>query len=159
MKNYICRGLLIAALGASGTVSAQGLVHAKQVIFGMDCAPCAYGVEKGLKGLPGVRSVSVSLNDGYAVVSLAPNSKTSLADIRRIIRKNGFTPKDAQVQLEGTLQLAPPRLATSTGTYALAFDRAGRPASILQGQVVTVRGSVASDSTDVHVDHMDPIVH
>lgn len=160
MKTILARiGLLAATLGASAVVSAQGLIHAKQVIFGMDCAPCAYGIEKGLKGLPGVQSVTVSLNNGYAEVSLASDSKTSLADIREVIRKNGFTPKDAQVQLEGTLQLSPPRLVTPTGVYALAFDRPATPLNTLQGQVVTVHGSTVSDSTDVQVSRVDPIAH
>ncbi|ODV26533.1 MAG: hypothetical protein ABT19_02745 [Rhodanobacter sp. SCN 68-63] len=158
MKSILSAATLLATLAVSGGVGAQGLVHARQVIFGMDCAPCAYGVEKGLKRLPGVQSVTVSLNDGYTEVALAPDSGTSLADIRQVIRHSGFTPKDAQVQLEGALQLSPqPHLTTPKGVYALQFGAAGAPAAPLQGRTVAIYGSVASDSTAVRVTRVDPI--
>lgn len=78
-----------------------GLEQVKQTIYGMDCAPCAYGIEKGLKGLSGVEQVTVSLNEGYAEVHLSDDSQATLAAIREVIRKNGFTPKDADVHVSG----------------------------------------------------------
>lgn len=78
-----------------------GLREVDQTIFGMDCAPCAAGVEKGLSKLHGVTSVRVSLNDGKAVIALVSDSHTTLAQIREVIRHNGFTPKDARATLVG----------------------------------------------------------
>lgn len=97
----------LVALTASGLTSvtlAAGLEHVDQTIFGMDCAPCAYGIEQGLRKLPGVTSVRVSLNEGKAAVTLEPNNATTLASIREVIRHNGFTPKDAQVLIAGQLE-------------------------------------------------------
>ena len=83
---------------------ADGLRELDQTIFGMDCAPCAAGVEQGLSKLHGVTAVRVSLNDGKAVVTLAPHSRTTLAQIREVILHNGFTPKEAQATLVGRLR-------------------------------------------------------
>lgn len=98
------------------------LEYVKQTIYGMDCAPCAYGVEQGLGDLSGVEAVTVSLNDGYAEVHLDDDSGVTLADIREIIRKNGFSPKGAHVRVTGTLVEADDRqvlLQTDTGTFEL----------------------------------------
>lgn len=93
-------------LSHGGYAVADGLIEVDQRVFGMDCAPCAYGVEQGLKGLKGATSVRVSLNRGQAVVRLAPDSEVTLAQVREIIRKNGFTPKDATIQVVGRLARA-----------------------------------------------------
>jgi copper chaperone CopZ len=98
------------------TALAGGLEHVKQTIYGMDCAPCAYGVEKGLKGLSGVEQVTVSLNDGYAEVHLSDDGQATLAEIREIIRKNGFTPKDADVRVSGKV------VQSNDGQFLLKTD-------------------------------------
>lgn len=98
---------LMLMLGLTGLAvapaRADGLREVDQTIFGMDCAPCAAGIERGLSKLPGVTSVRVSLNEGKAVAQLAPDSTTTLAQIREVIRHNGFTPKDASVTVVGRL--------------------------------------------------------
>lgn len=115
--------LLLASVLLAPVASAQGLLHARLTVFGMDCAPCAYGIEKGLLALPGVEDVKVSLNDGYTEVTLAPDAKTSLADIRQVVLDNGFTPKAATVRLEGTVRPgSPPTLTAGSATYPLEFD-------------------------------------
>lgn len=96
-------GLFSALIGLALPTYADGLTRVEQRIFGMDCAPCAYGIEQGLKRLSGVTDVRVSLNEGVAVVALAPDSTTSIESIRKVIRENGFTPKAAQVVVTGKL--------------------------------------------------------
>lgn len=96
-------GMALALMSYSGVSVADGLIEVDQRVFGMDCAPCAYGVEQGLKGLTGVVSVTVSLNQGKAVVRFGSDSDATLVQIREIIRKNGFTPKDAAIQVMGRL--------------------------------------------------------
>lgn len=98
---------VLFALGVAGIPSAPanagGLREVDQTIFGMDCAPCAAGIEQGLKKLPDVTSVRVSLNEGKAVVAFGPESRTTLAQIRQVILHNGFTPKDARATFVGRL--------------------------------------------------------
>lgn len=89
-----------------------------QAIFGMDCAPCAAGVEKGLNSLHGVRSVRVSLNEGRAVIAFDPGSRASLAQIRRVIRNNGFTPKEAHA-----VAVAQTRIETGKIQLEIAGER------------------------------------
>ena len=56
--------VIIGILGI-GTVSGQ-ITKVDQEVYGMDCAPCAYGLERGLKKMDGLQEVRVSLNDGKA---------------------------------------------------------------------------------------------
>lgn len=96
-------GLIIALVGLTPAAYADGLTRVEQTIFGMDCAPCAYGIEHGLKRLSDVTDVRVSLNEGVAIVALTPGSTTTIENIRKVIRDNGFTPKAAQVVVTGKL--------------------------------------------------------
>jgi copper chaperone CopZ len=152
MKPMIYYSITLVLLTLSSQAFAGGLLRVKQTVFGMDCAPCAYGVEKGLKALPGVKTVKVSLNEGYTEATFAPDSRTSLLDVRNVIRKNGFTPKDAQVELEGELQLAPqPSLLVNGVSYPLHFGAVAAPSASAAGRLATVSGTVAPDSNDVQV--------
>lgn len=96
-------GLFLAVVALAPPTYADGLARVEQKIFGMDCAPCAYGIEHGLKRLSGVTDVRVSLNEGVAVVTLGPDSTTTIESIRKVIRDNGFTPKAAQIVVTGKL--------------------------------------------------------
>ena len=125
---------------------ADGLDHVKQTIYGLDCAPCAYGVEQGLKGLSGVERVKVSLNDGYAEVHLGDDSQTTLAEIREVIRKNGFTPKAADVHVSGTVVKSNEQfvLKTDVETFELEVSDKSVLSQLAQADSsVTVAGSVA----------------
>lgn len=129
------------------TASAGGLTWVKQVIYGMDCAPCAYGIEKGLKELDGVASVTVSLNDGYAEVQLDEQNTVTLAAIREVILKNGFTPKAAQVRIRGRLTYKDGSdelvLETTGALFRLTATAAALPApESFFGRVVEVIGTV-----------------
>lgn len=116
---FLATGLIIAS-----SAHAAGLLEVKQTVFGMDCSPCAHGVEKGLEKLEGVEDATVSLNDGYAAVTLAPDNAVTLDKIRQVVRENGFTPKDATVVVTGTLAHADDdQLTLTTATdheYALS---------------------------------------
>ncbi len=91
--------LLVAPLFAEAQ-----LLEVKQTIYGMDCAPCARGVEASLKRLDGVQAVTISLNNGTAEIRLAPDNRQRLGEIRQRISDNGFSAKEAQVKLSGVLR-------------------------------------------------------
>ena len=133
----VCRSAL-RALGCACLTApalAGGLREVDQTIFGMDCAPCAHGVEQGLSKLPGVIAVRVSLNEGRAVVSLAPESRTTFADIRKVIRHNGFTPKESQALLVGRVLHEGERIWLDTGDAGRFVLEAG--AQTLRTQLLT----------------------
>ena len=53
--------------------------------------------------IEGVRSVKVSLKDGVATIQFAPANRVTVAKIRAAIRSNGFTAREAEVQVAGAL--------------------------------------------------------
>jgi copper chaperone CopZ len=53
--------------------------------------------------IEGVRSVKVSLKEGVATIQLAPDNRVKLSRIREAIRSNGFTAREAEVQVAGSL--------------------------------------------------------
>jgi Cu+-exporting ATPase len=61
-------------------------------IGGMHCENCVASVEKGVKELDGIVSVTVSLNDSTAVVSY-DGSKVELAKIEKAIESRGYSIK------------------------------------------------------------------
>jgi len=88
---------LLAALALTVVGARAELQKVEQVVYGMDCAPCAYGLEKSLKKIDGVKDVSISLNKGLATIELKPGNHVTIDDIKRVIEKNGFTPKETRV--------------------------------------------------------------
>lgn len=78
-------------------------MEVEQTVFGMDCAPCAYGVERSLSRLPGVETVNVRLNQGKVFLTLAPGNRVTIEQLRARIRDNGFTPKEAYIRAVGRL--------------------------------------------------------
>jgi len=147
---FACQFAISTALTWLSVASyADGLVTVEQRIYGMDCAPCAYGTERALGKLAGVEAVTVSLNDGEAALQFADDSPTMLADIREIIRNNGFTPKEAIVTVAGELERNGDMLVLATrktGRYALepaAGDASWRALdAAADGAAIEVRGEV-----------------
>ena len=54
-----------------------------------------------MKKLPAVSSVRVSLNEGLTIVDLKPGNAMTLAELRQIVKNNGFATKEAQVIARG----------------------------------------------------------
>lgn len=85
--------------------NAQAQIHeVKQTVFGMDCAPCAHGLQKRLGRIEGVTDVQVSLNDGFAKLEFEPGNRVKLETIRHAIEESGFAAKDATIRVSGTLR-------------------------------------------------------
>jgi len=57
-------------------------------------------VSVALQKVDGVASVNVTLKEGLARVTLKPGNKVMLSELRRLIERNGFTPKGAAVVAE-----------------------------------------------------------
>jgi Cu+-exporting ATPase len=61
-------------------------------ISGMHCEMCVASIEKGVKELDGIVSVTVSLNDSTAIVSF-DKSKVDQAKIEQTIEARGYSIK------------------------------------------------------------------
>lgn len=77
-----------------------------------------------MEKLPGVESTEVRLNEGRAIIRLKPGNAITIAQIRRSVERNGFTPQQAVISAEADviargdkLQL---RIRGTTDTYDIA---------------------------------------
>ena len=66
-------------------------------VNGMACPFCAYGIEKKLRALPGVRDVKVDLEAGRATFE-APAGEVSKEQVQKAIEDAGFSPGEINIQ-------------------------------------------------------------
>mgnify|MGYP000309585152 CR=1 FL=1 len=111
MKNYILT-LIIGLFMLPFQGQAQ-LLEVKQTVFGMDCAPCAYGLEKRIQNIDGIESASVSLNNGLLTANLKQDNQLTLQHIRKAVEESGFKAKEANITVAGTVT------RNKTGTLVL----------------------------------------
>jgi copper chaperone CopZ len=80
-------------------------------ILGMDCAICAHGVRVAFQKVDGVESVELSLERAQADIRLRKDNIVSLDRFRRIVKANGFEPRQATVTALGTVREVGGKLA------------------------------------------------
>ena len=56
-----------------------------------------------MKKVPAVTAVRVSLKDGLTILDLKPGNSMTLAELRQIIKNNGFVAKEATVVARGAV--------------------------------------------------------
>lgn len=69
-------------------------------VKGMTCPFCAYGIEKNLSKLPGVKQAQVSLEAKKARVVMQPGLALDEARVRKVIVDSGFTPGGTTVHAQ-----------------------------------------------------------
>ncbi len=72
-------------------------------IDGMACPFCAYGVEKKLKNIEGVESVTINIKEGVALLSAKKEESINLSRVPGAVRDAGFTPGTTRVVAVGTI--------------------------------------------------------
>ncbi len=60
-------------------------------VDGLACPFCAYGAEKKLKALQGVKRVKVYINKGVIVLTLRQGAVLSRQQVERLIKEAGFS--------------------------------------------------------------------
>ncbi|SFC38819.1 Heavy-metal-associated domain-containing protein [Flagellimonas taeanensis] len=147
MKN-IKMMALIGILGI-GTISGQ-IARVDQEVYGMDCAPCAYGLERGLKKMDGLQEVRVSLNDGKAYLGLAEKNDLTLRSIQEEVKKNGFSAKKAKVVLMGNLNKVDGQwyIETDNERFAVSQDTSIELVQKLAVGRTTLSGMVQDEDDD-----------
>lgn len=138
------------------SAQAEGLMEVEQSVFGMDCAPCAYGIERSLSKIPGVDKVRVSLNQGKVSLVLVPGNRVTIQQIRTRIRDGGFTSKQAYVRAVGKIVLRDDQveLAIAPGSVlrlapsAEADLRWDEIKAAGRGATAEIAGTIAQDSGD-----------
>ena len=113
-------------------------------ILGMDCAICAHGVKVAVQKVQGVESVQLSLERAEADIRLKPENQVSLDHFRRIVKGNGFEPREAKVSASGVVRNAGGKLTFEVpGTAVpLAISSDGSaPAAYKQLESSAARGT------------------
>jgi hypothetical protein len=64
-----------------------------------------------MQKVTGIASVRVSLNEGLTVLDLKPGNDVTLANLRQVIRNNGFVTKEAQVSVVGDVSTSGSQLS------------------------------------------------
>ncbi|MEQ8878432.1 MAG: heavy metal-associated domain-containing protein [Cyclobacteriaceae bacterium] len=123
------------------------LVKVDQEVFGMDCAPCAYGLERGLKKMDGLESVKVSLNEGKAYLKLATNNELTLQKIQKEVKNNGFSARNAEVTLKGELLKEGNewKIKVNEETFKVSTDTSGDILTNLKPGKIRIKGWVGDE--------------
>lgn len=87
----VALALLPSAPASAWQVAPAASQQAVITVQGMQCPSCAYGIRKHLAKVPGARKVDVELAKNQAIVTFAPDATAGDKEIRRAIRKAGFT--------------------------------------------------------------------
>ncbi len=80
----------ITLLAAALNVPAVGPVYSLGV-DGLACLFCAYGIEKKLSALEGVKGISVDLKAGRVIVSMEEGASLDESTAREQVEATGFT--------------------------------------------------------------------
>jgi hypothetical protein len=56
-----------------------------------------------MQKVPGITSVTVSLNDGLTIIDFTPENMVTLAQLRQIIRNNGFVTNESRIVARGSV--------------------------------------------------------
>jgi len=67
-------------------------------IEGMSCKFCAHKIQKELTLLPGVETVSVSIDDKKAHIVMSPGKKANVEQLKKKITASGFTPVETTTE-------------------------------------------------------------
>lgn len=147
MKNIKMMALI--GIFGIGTISGQ-IARVDQEVYGMDCAPCAYGLERGLKKMDGLQEVRVSLNDGKAYLGLAEINDLTLRSIQEEVKKNGFSAKKAKVVLMGNLNKVDGQwyIETDNERFAVSQDTSVELVQKLAVGRTTLSGTVQDEDDD-----------
>lgn len=92
----ISMGLVLYAMPISA-----GFLSAQLDVNGLTCPFCAFGIEKKLLDVPGVRAVEVFLDEGRIALTFEPNSEATVNDLEQAVKKAGFELSGLSVETHG----------------------------------------------------------
>jgi len=63
-------------------------------VDGLSCPFCAYGLEKKLLKIEGIKTVEISVEKGEALLTLDKDAEIEEETIKKEVKKAGFTPRE-----------------------------------------------------------------
>ncbi len=88
MRNFLFMPLLVVVLS---TAAFAGENQYSLGVDGLGCPFCAYGIEKQLSAIEGVKSIETDVKSGQIVVTLAEGSSLTEDVARQAVKDAGFT--------------------------------------------------------------------
>lgn len=83
--------IALVAFGAVWPLAAAADEAYKLWVDGWVCPYCAYGVEKNLRAVDGVKHIDIHVYEGYAIVTTEDAAAFDEEVARRAVRDAGFT--------------------------------------------------------------------
>ncbi len=92
MKRLLLRTWLILMLVMLGITTAYAATQTYRLrVDGLACPFCAYGIEKQLNRIEGVKTVDTNIRDGMMTITMTDGATLDEATARRAIEAAGFT--------------------------------------------------------------------
>jgi len=106
-------------------------------------------VSVSIKKIPGVESVNVSLKQGLVSIAFKPGNTVTLQQVRKAIKDDAFTPKDARVVVVGQLTNANGKLEFKVSGTSEMFPVSPTAHTSLDkkvGQQLSITGLISTPS-------------
>lgn len=134
--------MVLTAFGALSSYAQ--ILKVDQEVYGMDCAPCAYGLERSFLKMKALNEVRVSLNDGKAYLILKEDNTFPLRAIQETVKNNGFSARGAEIVLQGQLIVRDNQWFVTTAEEQFLIDSKGNKGQLnkLKKGIIKVRGSI-----------------
>jgi mercuric ion binding protein len=95
--------LLLMSLSILPAPGQAEITRAVVAVEGMSCPFCAFGVEKKLKAVGGVRDVTVDMGRSTATLAADEGKSLDTGQINAAVKASGFTPGALKITAVGTL--------------------------------------------------------
>jgi len=112
-RSFSMLAILLGSFLLSHPVNAE-IEEVTLRVDGLACPFCAYGLEKKMMPIKGVKSYDVDMGEGKVYLGLDKDAKLDLEAFRKGVKEAGFTLRDVYLRAKGTIE------KTDTG-FALAL--------------------------------------
>ncbi len=95
--------ITVASIVLLASISSAQINHVTVKVDGLACAFCAYGLQKGLKRVEGVRDVKVLVDAGRAELQFKKGVPVGLEEIGPAVKRAGYTSREIRIEATGRL--------------------------------------------------------
>ncbi|KKL05703.1 hypothetical protein LCGC14_2603380 [marine sediment metagenome] len=106
MKRRVMVSMLVSALALFSFVEPvkAEIERITLRVDGLACPFCAYGLEKKITKIKGVRSYDVDMKEGKVFIGLKPDARVELNTLYKAVKEAGFTLRSISLRVKGKIQ-------------------------------------------------------